>query len=442
MAKKEVSKITFTVCTSLYHALCIAGLIWQVVQISTNYFKFEVVSDIKIILPESDKGNKFLNICFQNNEVLNDTVYEKIKSEYEKTFDDLNKMGSDEESIKSIVIDNNFTIGQHFEIGISDEKLFIHKNRINITIFVTKRMICYQIKDTIYDPVYAINQTHLSSVTYAHFSASSEYPNIDLFRLQPVTEINDLGRSKIIIFKPVSYFIDKLSWPFIDNCINFSQLGYRDKHHAIVSCLNEREIARNHDRAFRGMLFTQNDRNMMDKRLSILTNDSELGSDCEKYLSKVDDCHREIIFSNLKLDDTPSAFNMTGVIGLVRLKGNSPSYGITSKPRIDHIDYVTYIFGSLGSWIGFSFLLINPIPYLITVKDENLTPNQSLSNQRHTCASFRNTVNSHHRKLIRLGLLVSKLIDGMERQSRKIDRVTKFDGRLKRIELLVSQLME
>ena len=140
---------------------------------------------------------------------------------------------------------------------------------------------------------------------------------------------------------------------FIDSCINFSQLGYIDKHHAIVSCLNEKEIA-NHDRAFRGMLFTQNDTNMMEKRVSTFTAESELESDCATELSKADDCHREIIFSNLESDDTPSTFNMTGVVTLLRLVGNSPSYSMVSKPRID---YVTYILGSLRSWLVFSFLL-------------------------------------------------------------------------------------
>ena len=75
-------------------------------------------------------------------------MYEKIKPEYEKTFNDLNKMGLNEKSIKFIAINNNFTIGQHFEIAISDEELFIHENRMNITIFVTDIYI-YVIKSKI-----------------------------------------------------------------------------------------------------------------------------------------------------------------------------------------------------------------------------------------------------------------------------------------------------
>lgn len=47
------------------------------------------------------------------------------------------------------------------------------------------------------------------------------------------------------------------------------------------------------------------------------------------------------------------------------VKTDSPSFIIQSKPRINHIDYITYVFGALGTWIGFSFLTINPIPYLM-----------------------------------------------------------------------------
>lgn len=41
------------------------------------------------------------------------------------------------------------------------------------------------------------------------------------------------------------------------------------------------------------------------------------------------------------------------------------SYNVDSKPRIDNIDYVTYILGAMGSWIRFSFIGINPTPYFI-----------------------------------------------------------------------------
>lgn len=54
-------------------------------------------------------------------------------------------------------------------------------------------------------------------------------------------------------------------------------------------------------------------------------------------------------------------------VGIYPNDGNEPSFTLESKPRIDNIDYVTYILGALGSWLGFSFLGVNPIPYLLKV---------------------------------------------------------------------------
>lgn len=49
------------------------------------------------------------------------------------------------------------------------------------------------------------------------------------------------------------------------------------------------------------------------------------------------------------------------------------SYNVKSKPRTDDIDYVTYILGALGSWIGFSLIGINSIPYSIEIQRIQIT---------------------------------------------------------------------
>ena len=49
----------------------------------------------------------------------------------------------------------------------------------------------------------------------------------------------------------------------------------------------------------------------------------------------------------------------------------SPSFFIESKPRIDDIDFVTYILGAFGFWFGLSFLSINPVPCFLAITDSN-----------------------------------------------------------------------
>ena len=64
--------------------------------------------------------------------------------------------------------------------------------------------------------------------------------------------------------------------------------------------------------------------------------------------------------------------NPANTFSMVRLVPDTDaSFSVISKPRIDSIDYVTYILGELGSWIGFSFIGINPIPHLFEKEGVN-----------------------------------------------------------------------
>lgn len=64
--------------------------------------------------------------------------------------------------------------------------------------------------------------------------------------------------------------------------------------------------------------------------------------------------------------------NLSGRQILVELEPDSdPFFVIESKPRIDNIEYITYVLGATGSSFGFSFLMMNPIPYFITAVTES-----------------------------------------------------------------------
>lgn len=39
-----------------------------------------------------------------------------------------------------------------------------------------------------------------------------------------------------------------------------------------------------------------------------------------------------------------------------------PSVSIESQPKINHIDYISFVLGVIGSWLGISVLSFNPIP--------------------------------------------------------------------------------
>ena len=44
------------------------------------------------------------------------------------------------------------------------------------------------------------------------------------------------------------------------------------------------------------------------------------------------------------------------------LLSEDPSFQVVSQPKILMIDYITYVLGACGTWFGFSFLILNPLP--------------------------------------------------------------------------------
>ena len=79
VAMKTVSKFTFYILQLIFHSLCLSGLIWQVTQISINFFKYDVIKDINVKTPEEVKGNrKTAYVCFYNPEIFVRTKSAKL----------------------------------------------------------------------------------------------------------------------------------------------------------------------------------------------------------------------------------------------------------------------------------------------------------------------------------------------------------------------------
>ena len=52
-------------------------------------------------------------------------------------------------------------------------------------------------------------------------------------------------------------------------------------------------------------------------------------------------------------------------------KSDKPSFEIISKAKIERVDFFTYVFGAFGTWLEFSFLVINTVPALFETKTIN-----------------------------------------------------------------------
>ena len=70
MNRIKVSRYTSYTLHAIFYAAILSGLIWQITEISVNFFKYETVSVIKVIMPEDDKVPKYFNLCVNNFEVV------------------------------------------------------------------------------------------------------------------------------------------------------------------------------------------------------------------------------------------------------------------------------------------------------------------------------------------------------------------------------------
>ena len=78
MQKKSISKCSYYSLNALFHSLCQAGLLWQVTKVSIDFFSYEVMKDINIIMPEEvKKGKTVVFICISRS-IIDMNQYRKI----------------------------------------------------------------------------------------------------------------------------------------------------------------------------------------------------------------------------------------------------------------------------------------------------------------------------------------------------------------------------
>lgn len=326
-----------------------------------NYFRFDVVSDIKVVMPEEVSDNNVLNVCFKYYEVMNFEQFMNMLVKYNISGTNLFE--------EQAALDKKILIKDIFKITLDADQIFSKPNNdsLDITKLILLRLVCYRIDDMNVTKYINVKQDDLDNVTMATISYTPKIKMIDRERMQFVTEIRKRNISSCVLIRFNAYSITKLSWPYVDECANYTDLGFINRNDAVNHCTNERKIAR--DGAIYRGISQKNNSKYVDYRFA--------GNvdvyDRDKFMCKIkydayDDCFKETIFTQVIINDAPTMNNQP-TISLEVDDSTLPSYKIRSKPMINDIDFLTFIFGALGSWLGFSFLLINPIPHLFKVND-------------------------------------------------------------------------
>lgn len=148
MHKIFVSKSILSIYSFSYKALCLCGLIWQVSEISINYFKFDVLKDINVIMPEEAfASERVLNVCFGCHQMLNSDRY--IDIAFKRAISDeniYNYLNAQESINPKYSIIERFDIRNRFDIAVNSSSAIANLEH-EFKEFIVGPFNCYQIPD-------------------------------------------------------------------------------------------------------------------------------------------------------------------------------------------------------------------------------------------------------------------------------------------------------
>lgn len=387
--KVVVSKFTYSLLTYTYHALCLTGLIWQICLISFNFFKFDVNRDIDVVIPEyvGRNDNEVIYVCFPNYDILDDESYLSF----------LIASDSDE---YDIYMRNRLDVRRSRVMFMkASERFNVTKSRNLITrtpvneIFLIGIQYCMMIGN--------LSKVEINSSVIPYqdskfrISIGLPLPLFDMRRQIVVQAGQLLHTSDRIEIKRYSYTTDRLEAPYTDNCFSYLRYGVPDRFGAVIRCENMLSLKARYPK-ISNLKTIRRSSKYLNYEISFTDYDYDVNdTDCKSIYSKPD------CFSLIHLTQSSQMHDDSYVRNILHIKrgqDSDPSFAIKSKPRIDKIDFVTYIFGALGTWIGFSFISINPISYIFKV-GAAVVPSPNSKTHERTLMQLICVVNDNRRQI-------------------------------------------
>lgn len=205
----------------------------------------------------------------------------------------------------------------------------------------------------------------LSKVRMFGISISDILPYVDYHRLiyhffhtKPIIENKTMN---VIVIDSHKYRISKLESPYTDQCFDYTNIGFFNQRDAITNCYNNLS----YNEILNYIAIQKSDKRFMN---SIAVDDSNITilNICENRYYK-QDCIKNITFTRSTMEKTN--YIKPG-LAFQNKDSQDPSFTITSKVKIDLIDYISFVLGVISSWLGISAISLNPIPHLFRFNDQ------------------------------------------------------------------------
>ena len=307
------------------------------------------------------------------------------------------------------IISQYFTIRDRLNIAIEEPFETDRNDRMEIKVSAMDTFICYNVISAINHDIakIPINRYYITYLNY-YFRIYISLSLLDSYEHSlriadsvmgkyATYEFNFIDSTSISNQKPLAYYIssysifaESLNYPYVDDCIDYKILGFVDRDDAISSCIND-YILNTTSKLYRMKLFTH----PVDHIAATTSyNVDSIANICHSIYHRPE-CSIELLHSGLSIGE--STFPEYHAIQQNFV--HEPSIGFYSNPKTKIVGYVTYIFGALGTWLGFSFLGVDPVSSLMIGKSND---NQSKDIQSQNVQRFQKleTIIEHQANLI------------------------------------------
>lgn len=267
--KLPIRNEVFLFLKVIYIAVCLSGLLYQTAEITANFFRYEVVSTVKIKLP-GEESARAITLCVDfyrsvHVEKLKRFLYtRKAYLENQSDFDGLKRIERifrtfELPQLSSIEVrlaaQEYFNLGNFLDMTLSYPFCYDHtensgSNSCSRIHFIIKSDVCYRVvpnetpKVTTEAGVYGASDKPLFAIVTiireGSFDFSVMLNRVDKF---PRYEYIQARKFKFPIDERVfvnahSYRITRVQAPYEDDCFNYEPT-YEDQDDAITKCINE-----------------------------------------------------------------------------------------------------------------------------------------------------------------------------------------------------------
>ena len=382
----------FSVFSTVFKLLCLVGFVYQITQISSQYFAFKTSTKITF-----ERDNKFIDpsiiFCTRYTDIIDRTNYKKYDIHQQRTY-----------NLKEIFTDmTKLTIKDIFDLTPDPKKVIMGcqyrendysvktltrsqcYSRFHVVKYYEGTFLCYLFRTKIEDSKFRYEETALSYHSFNELYMLNLHPrfllsnaiklisfipgggNATVFNIPFISRRYYVFRLRYGHFPPETskmnylqtsgdiYSIKRLKKPYDTHCVeNLEEAESPCRRRCNIASFKKHHLYPPNEFITKPLSIKPFNIKTLENK-TILQDVKTNNDKCMKKCSK-NSCNDWYSVSGLQT--SPLLLNNTLSVGSIC--SNRPNVVIVHFPRISLMDLILYSSSSLGLWFGFTVLSMNP----------------------------------------------------------------------------------